>query len=192
MNGITPPLVSLDPDTKGIQCDGVTLGFSDLRDGKNYRTDPFPRSAQVPDLRGIDPIAWAPDSERILYRAVFEDSEDPTYWIGRLWPLQGDTGGHRLESARFSAATFVDNRTLAVAADDHGRSRVRFVDLNFQPVAGEGFEVPGRIERLTVDRAGRHFLAVTLDGDLYRWSEGEGQATKLADDVVSAGWIWRS
>jgi hypothetical protein len=53
---------------------------------------------------------------------------------------------------------------------------------------GTWFSLPGVPTQVVSDRSGRHALAV-VDGALYRWSEGEQGATKIADGVIGAAWI---
>jgi hypothetical protein len=190
--GAIAPTVS--PDGRfvayGILCDGVTLGFSDLRNGRNYRTDPLPSGTKVRSLQDIAPVAWAPDSKRLLYRAVPEGSEDPRFFVGRLWPSRTRSDVVALPVGKhFSAAVFVSDGTLAIASDDRGRSRVRFVDQRLRPARDGGFETPGHMTQLVADGTGEHFLAVTDRRELYRWSVGDRAPTKLADDVTSAAWI---
>ncbi len=54
--------------------------------------------------------------------------------------------------------------------------------------AGDLFTVPSVPAQVVSDRSGRHILAV-VDHSLYRWSEGEASATKVADGVIDAAWI---
>ncbi len=51
------------------------------------------------------------------------------------------------------------------------------------------FEVPGRVTSLVSDGSGQHFLALNQAGDLYRWSRGDDQPTKVASDVAAATWL---
>lgn len=204
VSGAVAPVVS--PDGRfvayGILCDGVGLGFSDLRDGRNYRIDLVPSVEALP-VDSVEPVAWAPDSERLLYRTV-RAGEAPRYFVGRLWPLADDTGAIEISSGHpMMAAAFVDDRQLAIGETSGRGSRVRFVDLTkpgcspspcevtlqLLPESKTAFDVPGRITSLVADVSGQHLLVVTQDRALYRWSVSDPNLTKLADDVTAAAWV---
>ncbi len=126
----------------------------------------------------------------------------PHYYVGRLWPVvpQSETEVQDLEvGPDVVAATFVGNDTLAIATntDRNGASAVKGLPLRLagnadapgSVVTPTLFEVPGRVASLVADVAGDHFLAVTEDGALYRWSFGDTGPTKLADGVTAAAWL---
>ncbi len=134
VSGAVSPVVS--PDGRfvayGIRCDGkalsVTLGYTDLRNGMNYRIDPFPRSAQV-RLTSLEPLAWAGDSKRLLFRVVSEGDTVPQYYLGRLWPQGDDTRPVKLDGIRMAAAAFIDGQMAAIAEDVGDGSTVTITSL---------------------------------------------------------------
>jgi hypothetical protein len=50
-------------------------------------------------------------------------------------------------------------------------------------------ELPQGVESVVADRSGSSFLILTLGGELWRWSRGQGGPTPVADGVTSAAWI---
>jgi WD40-like Beta Propeller Repeat len=191
---------SVSPDGKlvayGIWCDGRTLGFTAPKGGKNFRTDPLAgtTSEVSKQVEIVEPLGWSPDSTRLLYRLGLKGDQKPHYYVGRLWPFvrQAETRVIELPAGPDStAAAFVDNDTVAVAQATGALTEVR----SWRVVeAGDErtrrlFEVPGRVTSIAADRAGRHFLAVTSGGGLYRWSRGDAAPTKLADGVTAAAWL---
>ena len=55
--------------------------------------------------------------------------------------------------------------------------------------ANRGFHLTETITALTANPSGTHFLAVTRNRVLYRWSAGDTAPTRLAEGVNAAAWL---
>ncbi len=198
VGGSLSPAVS--PDGKfivyGIWCDGRGPGFTNLLTGENSRSDALGSKAHESSdlLQTTEPLAWSPDSKLVLFRLGLKGDPKPRYYVDRLWPLvpQAETKVIEVpDGPDTAAAAFIDNDTLALAEAVGATTEVR----SWRVIeAGDEatpllFQVPGRVTSLVADASGRHFLALTQSGDLYRWSQGEGQPTKVAGDVAAATWL---
>lgn len=98
----------------------------------------------------------------------------------------------------------VPGRDLGVVSDVQGWVAVRGMTGEYLGVKGTPpsvlamrlppwtarpiFTVPNTPTLVVSDRSGRHILAV-VGHSLFRWSEGETEATKIADGVIGAAWI---
>lgn len=195
------PVVSTDGKwiAYGSWCDGRTLGLTSIGSGgDNFRTNPLGKSSNEAEdrVQKVEPLGWSPDSTLMLYRLQMKGDEDPHYYVGRLWPVvaPSKTKVTALPYGRgVTAAAFVDDETVALAEPTAtGRTKVRTWTITTgseelpSPVI---FAVPGRIVSLVADRSGQHFLAVTDAGVLYRWSQGDDQPTKVAENVATAAWL---
>jgi hypothetical protein len=213
VGGALSPAVS--PNDKliayGISCEGPGLGFTNLLTGENSRSDALGSKAHESDDRvdSAEPLGWSPDSTELLYRLVLKGDANPHYYVGRLWPAvpQSQTKVTELPGgSNVTAAAFVDNDTVALAVAHAGGTRIQRMPIavagatlpdgfasapqHAQLEQGDAlFEIPGRVSSLVTDHDGGHFLAVTEAGDLYRWSRGEDQPTKVASDVAAATWL---
>jgi dipeptidyl aminopeptidase/acylaminoacyl peptidase len=181
----------------GIWCDGRGPGFTNLLTGENSRSDALGSKAhESSDLvETTEPLAWSPDSKLVLFRLGLKGDQKPHYYVSRLWPAvpQSETKVVALPyGSGISAATFVDDDTVALAEPSGTTTEVRRWTVATgseelpSPVL---FEVPGRVTSLVSDRTGRDFLALNQAGDLFRWSRGEDQPTKVASGVAAATWL---
>ncbi len=180
-----------------VRCDGVTLGFTNLVTGENFRSNPLADapSEASPNAAQVHPLAWAPSGARLLY-TVFVKGLGDRYYLGRLWPAVASRGA-RLSKLPFdpqdSAVTFVDDRHLAVATWKNGRTDVRLVavphDRNGWSKGTRLFTVPGRVTHLAADASGRHLLALRFGGDLLSWTRGDGEATTVSTGIDAATWL---
>jgi hypothetical protein len=182
----------------GTRCEGVGIGVTDLRTGANYRMDALPprgRNAVVVDSAA--PLAWSPDSTRILYRVRTLDAR-PRYFTTRFrFGQRQPTADYRdLEVGRsIVAATYLDDDTVALASADGSGSSVLRIPLGGGGpgvrVAPTMFDVPGRVDSLIADPSGTSFLVIS-DNVLYRWSPGDPEPVRLADSVHYAAWLGSS
>ena len=179
-------------------CDGPSLGFSNLVTEQNYGSDALGSHAteRSQSIDFVEPLGWSPDSQRLVYRVHLKDDSRPRSYVGRLWPLvpQAQTQVVELPGGpAVTAATFVDDDTVALAeATSAGSTEVR--RWTVAPGSAEApspvlFQVRGQVVSLTADPSGQHFLAVTSAGELYRWSRGDDQPTRLGDGVAAAAWL---
>jgi WD40 repeat protein len=195
------PVVS--PDGRlvayGTECEGIGVGITDLRTGANYRMSALPPRHRDDLLDTVAPLAWSPDSKRILYRVRAADGP-ARYFTSRF------RFGQREHAADYAdlevgrsvvGATYVGPDTIALASTDGGTSTVdRLPPATGRSSGGELqvravvplFEVPGRIDTLVADPSGTSFLAIS-DNVLYRWSPGDGAPVRLADSVQYAAWL---
>jgi hypothetical protein len=203
VGGSQTPLVSPDGAllAYSIQCDGVTLGIARLGDTvQHWRGGPYygelPRSGGPPPSL-LHVLGWSADSRRVLYRVDPLDGNAPTYHLVDLGhpPLSTEwtTTDVRVPEA-FTAAT------LAPSNDGATRFIGAVVDplatlVEFDPQTGAiartlvKFPMPIRVvEKIVADPSGRHFLALSADNTLWRWSEGDGEPTQVAQDVTDAAW----
>lgn len=203
VGGAQTPVIS--PNGKvvayGIGCDGPALGLTQLRPTENVRVEPFVDTrARSERVDTVDVLGWSGDSKQLLYRVWFDGDASPRYYVGQFRsavPKSAMDVYEFVAEPNVVAATFVGNDTLAIATntDRDGMSVVKGFPLRFVVEAGSSvaaptlFEVPGRVTSLVADPSGDHFLAVTDDGALYRWSFGDLAATKLSEGVTAAAWL---
>lgn len=194
VSGATAPVLSPNGQrlAYGITCDGVTLGLSDLTDpgltrpggAGNYRMDPIP---DPPAFDRVEPLSFSPDSSRLLYRVTPRHRGD-RYYVATLGRLGDPLAGRRIDvDEELTAATFIDQR-LALAQWDGDRTVVSRYDADAQELGDRLFELPERLISLVPDLSGKHLLAVSARGALYRWSEGRGAPVVLAGRVAGAAW----
>jgi hypothetical protein len=191
----------VSPDGKfivyGIWCDGRGPGFTNLLTGENSRSDALGSKAHESSdrIETTEPLAWSPDSKLVLFRLGLKGDPKPHYYVDRLWPAvpQSETKVVALPyGSGISAAAFVDDDTVALAEPTDAKTEVRRWTVSTGPAELPSpvlFEVPGRVISLVSDRSGRHFLALNQAGDLYRWSRGEDQPTKVGSGVAAATWL---
>jgi Tol biopolymer transport system component len=177
----------------GIRCDGVTLGLTSVQSGQNYRNDPLGARSGVRarDVLAVRPITWSPDSKRLLLTVLRRGQTFARYYVGRYQPGgKAETAQVReIASGRdLSAITFLDEDHLIGATRDGDRV-VSFTSAKGLGSATELFRTGAMVTRLAVDRGGREFLAVTVDGQLLRWSKGAAAPIKISDGVVDAAWL---
>jgi WD40-like Beta Propeller Repeat len=199
--GMISPAVSTDGEwiAYGTWCDGTTLGLTHIGSGGgNARTNPLGEGDNEADVRvlKVEPLGWSPDSTLLLYRLALKGDEDPHYYVGRVWPvvaLEKTKVTALPHGSNVTAAAFVDNETVALAeTTTSGQTEVRSWKIATgseelpSPVI---FTVTGKVTSLVADRSGRHFLAVTDAGVLYRWSQGDDQPTRVAENVATAAWL---
>jgi hypothetical protein len=180
----------------GIGCDGRALGLTD-GSGANFRSDPLGSTTTEtsPSIETVEPLGWSPDGTRLLYRLGLVGEPVPRLYVGALWPAvpQSETAVIPLPwGSGISAAAFLDDTHVALAESAGGRTEVR----RWSAVAPDGaehdapvlFTVPGRVTALSADATGRHVLARTDGGVLYRWSDGEQEPTVVAHGIDAATW----
>jgi hypothetical protein len=198
VGGALSPAVS--PDGKfvvyGISCDGRGPGFTNLLTGENSRSDALGSKAHESSnlVETTEPLAWSPDSSRVLFRLGLQGDPRPHFYVDRLWPVvpQADTKVVDVpDGPDITAAAFVDNDTLAIAEVAGARTEVRSWRII---EAGDErtpllFTLPGQVTSLVADPAGQHFLAATAAGDLYRWSIGDDAPTLVGHGVSAAAWL---
>lgn len=137
--------------------------------------------------------SWAPDSRHLAYTVVAPDGSPP-----RVAELGY---GIRLDAApaipvpvgSCAVTSYLGDTGLVAVA--HGGDRAIAVD----PASGEGvrelFRGPGlgcgADRPLASDRTGAHLLYVAPGAtpELYRWSEGDAEPTKIADGITAAAWL---
>jgi hypothetical protein len=142
-------------------------------------------------------LGWSADSRRVLYRVDRLDGNPPTYHLV-------DLGDPPLSSQWTVTEMHVPDAMTAatLASDGEGGTRAvgAVVDplatlVEFDPETGVivrtlvRFPMPVRVaEKVVVDRSGNHFLVLSADGTLWRWSEGEEAPTLVAAYVRDAAW----
>jgi hypothetical protein len=192
----------------GYNCDGNGLGMTRLATGENHRMDALGGRESETDRRidTVEPLGWSPDGTRLLYWVRLQGEQRRRLYVGKLWPAVRAAQTEVVEIPgrdQISAATFVDDETLAIAVRDEARTRVdrmplelaeRFARQGFDSSAllqtGDGdFSIPGGITQLVADRSGRHLLVVTDDGRLLRWSRDDAEVTQVAEGVTAATWL---
>ncbi len=191
VGGSGSPAVSPDGEfvAYGIVCDGIEPGLTNLHSGANYRFDPFPASGSgAAEIVQTEPLAWAPDSKRLLYRLALKGDAAPHFYVATLVPVSHTEVIEIPVGSAVTAGAFMDNDVLAVAEKTNAGSTVRTFDLGNQGT-NTLFALPRRITSLIADRSGRHFLALLDDGALYRWTTGDPAPTRLAEGVTAAAWI---
>jgi hypothetical protein len=190
----------VSPDGKfivyGIWCDGRGPGFTNLLTGENSRSDALGSKADESSdlIETTEPLAWSPDSKLVLFRLGLKGNAKPRYYVDRLWPVVPQTDTKVIEvpdGPDDTAAAFIDRDTLAIAEASGAMTEVR----SWRVIEARDerspllFELPGRVNSLVTDPSGQHFLALTQAGDLYRWSLGQDQPTKVASGVSAATWL---
>lgn len=184
----------------GIVCDGPGLGFTDMVSGQNARRPPLGEAGYTSSLpiESVRPLGWLRDGRTLFYMVSVRTEPYPRYYFGRVWPLvePGDELILRVAAMPLSeelptTAALVDDMTIAFAQHAHGGgSQVREWDVRTGRFRdGRLFELPGTITDLATDASGRHFLAITRNRHLYRWSAGDARPVQLAEDVTAAAWI---
>jgi hypothetical protein len=187
----------------GGVCDGLSLGFTDLVTGQNFRNDPLGALASggSPTVEySVRPLSWLTDGRTLFYEVSVSGEAHPRYYFGLVWPLvlQDEQLRRRVaaaphEAGQPTAAALVNDKTVALAYANSAGARVREWDVtteNFGTDRGfQGFLLPETIKAMTVDPSGTHFLVVTRSGVLYRWSVGDTAPNKLADGVSAAAWL---
>jgi len=186
----------------GGVCDGLSLGFTDLVTGQNFRSDPLGAlaSGPSPTIDLVRPLAWLSDGRTLFYEVSVRGEAHPRYYFGRVWPFALPNErvvrvGAALRTTGFdpTAAAVVDDKALAFAEDYAAGSRVREWDVSTESLRADrgfqGFLLRETIKALKADPRGTHFLAVTRSGVLYRWSIGDTAPTRLADGVSAASWL---
>ena len=187
----------------GGACDGLSLGFTDLVTGQNFRNDPFGASSSEPSPAveySVRPLSWLSDGRTLFYEVSVSGEAHPRYYFGLVWPLvlQDEQVRRRVAAAPHetgppTAAALVNDKTVALAYTNSAGAQVREWDVtteNFGTDRGfQGFLLPETIKAMTVDPSGTHFLALTRSDTLYRWSVGDAAPTRLADGVSAAAWL---
>ena len=183
----------------GIVCDGTSMGFTDIVTGQNARRPPLGEAGYKSSLpiESVRPLGWLRDGRTLFYAVSVRTEPYPRYYFGRLWPLvePGDELIRRVATMPLSeetptAAALVDDTTVAFAQHAaRGGSHVREWDVMAARFKDRLFELSETITDLTSDAAGRHFLAITKEHRLYRWSTGDPRPVKLAEGVTAAAWI---
>lgn len=181
----------------GIQCDGVSLGITNLQTGENYRTDFLPPSMRDANVRRVEVLGASPNSRRLVYRVTIAGDAQPRYYASCLWPLveHRDTSFVELPSdGTVTAATFVDDDHVALAATTpSGNSRFYRWSLRAsdgrQQATPVLFTVPDRVISLVADPSGTDFLALTDDHVLYRWDGSDPEPAQVANDIRAMAWI---
>ncbi len=180
----------------GISCDGHTLGFTNLVNGENSRSNPLAdvSSEASPRVEKVEPLGWSPDGTRLLYRLKLRGDVTIQYYAGSLWPAVPSKRTKVVplpDDATVTAATFLDDRTLAVAERHGSHSVVRSRQFGRSGSRARSrvlFTTRGRVQSLVADLSGQHLLVV-VDDVLYRWDRGNGAARKIADAVMAADWL---
>ncbi len=182
-----------------ISCDGITLGFTDLRSGENSRTNPLAdvASEASPRVTMVEPLGWSPDGTRLLYRLRLRGDPTMHYYVGSLWPAVPSrrTKVREIPHARHVvAAAFLDDHRVLLAGAGSRRTDLRtwrIGDRNTPAAAGVSRLGEG-VTSLVADRSGRHLLALAGDR-LYRFDrDGTGGVRFLAAHVAAAAWLGRS
>ncbi|MBK5287643.1 MAG: PD40 domain-containing protein [Acidimicrobiia bacterium] len=196
-NGRFPAVSSQGLVAYEVRCDGVTLGFTDLRTGANSRTNPLadsPREASD-NVVGVHPIDWSPDGKSLLY-LVDHKGDGSRFYVGRLWPAVPSAQTTVIPLGDYGAwewASFIDDTHLAVLVRSGGNTEVREIALpDLGSTAGEGdvlFEVGGRASRIAVDSSGERFLVSRVDGEVFVWQRADDVVTRVTGDVAASGWI---
>ena len=197
VSGSIAPVANLRGLTAyGIVCDGPALGFTDLRTGENYRSDPLGDRHVESSVKigAVEPLGWSPDGNQLLYRLQLRGDTRPHFYVGSLWPAVAAKKTTVVELPIFgvgvTAAAFVGDHRVAIAqGGSRTEIRLGLVDhrarKNFSRVL---FTVVGPVSSLIVDRSGRHFLAIVGDS-LYRWDQGDRAPRKIADGIDAATWL---
>ena len=194
----------------GYVCDGNGLGFTDLSNGDNFRSDALggKQLESEPRIQAVYPLDWSPDGTKLLYRVQLAGDPSSHLYVGALWPAVRQADTHVVEipgGASITAAAFVTDDTLAIISRDRDGSRFDLLPIASATgsTAKEGLQwdktsllftghgevsLPGPIRSLVADPSG-HFLLVAEDGTLYRWTRGDPTLTKIADGVTAAVWI---
>ena len=180
----------------GGVCDGLgTINFTDLVTGQNARRGAFGEAADVTSAR---PLAWLSDGRTLFYAVSVMGEAHTRYYFGLVWPLVSlDEEAFRRVAATLgdagpdpTAATLIDDTTIAFAQNDSVGSRVRQWDIAAERFREDrSFRLPETVTALTADPSGAHLLAVTDRRVLYRWSTGETTPTRLAGGVRAAVWL---
>jgi hypothetical protein len=161
-----------------IRCDGVTLGFTDLRTGANFRNDPLAHSPSeaAENVVGVHPIDWSPDGQSLLY-LIDHQGGGSQFSVGRLWPAVTSAAAEIVPLADYGEwewASFIDDTHLAVLVRDRGKTQIREVQV---PDAGE-----------PVDAGRPLFDVARVDGDVFVWTRSTGALTQVAHDATAAAW----
>ncbi|MGH8985452.1 MAG: TolB family protein [Acidimicrobiia bacterium] len=147
------------------------------------------------------PLAWSPDSRRVLYSAQLpEDVEAREVEPGTGAPPRAVP----LPDGAYLPTYLGNADSLAVVDDDGEQSRMLEVDASTGEVQGTLFELEGRpaFRSNTADRAGRHLLFTTQTGssggdNLSRWSDAARDPvilleTSNGDTAEDATWVPRA
>jgi Tol biopolymer transport system component len=131
------------------------------------------------------PLAWSPDSRRVLYSAQLpEEVEAREVEPGSGAPPRAVP----LPDGAYLPTYLGNADSLAVVEDDGEQARILEVDASTGEVQGSLFELDGRpaFRSNTADRSGRHLLFTTLAGssggdNLWRWSDAERDPVVLLE-----------
>ncbi|MGI8797662.1 MAG: hypothetical protein ACR2IR_13965 [Acidimicrobiia bacterium] len=177
-------------------CGEVVLALRDLATGAERSLAVPSVSDGGPPYELVGPLVWDADSlhlivpvnrEPVTERWYIDVDAATTAVDGRQLRRVGEQGGP-VAFAPLGAA----GRFAAAVADADDESALRIVELDV--VAGTEVRMLvelgdryGVVQSLASDPSGAHLLFVASD-TLYRWSEGDPEPTKVADEVSAADW----
>jgi hypothetical protein len=157
-------------------------------------------------VTGIFGLSWAPDSRNLLFQPGRTPEGEGSYLrlLDTAAPVPLDETPFVLHSDGSGVDAYLGNtgRLLGtyapVVTDPDQRIRV----IAIEPVISstvdgpqseyrELFRFPEQCcsQQFTSDTSGDHILGVSSTGDLYRWSTGDAEPTRIATGISAAAWV---